>query len=214
MIILDFDGVLFNDERFKRDYGRLFRRRGIPRRVHQFAYTESKTLHRGGYRHDLHLALMQKRIPTLRIPDIERDIQKFLTHSARYLYGDALPFLRYWQSKGEALVLVSSGNAFQKKKVRASGLDAFFRRVVVADTIDKVAPVRTAVRRSKDSVVFFIDDRKKFIDAVKRAFPRIRALQMIRRHDQKRSTRADAMVPNLAAARWFIKESFHEKSLQ
>lgn len=205
LLILDFDGVLFNDERFKRDYWRLFRRAGISHHIHQVAYTESKARHRGGYRHDLHLALIKKRVPTFRIPNIEREIRRLLAHSAAYLYRDTGPFLRHWQSKGSVLSLVSSGNKFQKRKVRASDIDSFFWSIAVADTVDKVAPVRTIVRRSKDSRIFFIDDKKNFVDAVKKNFPHITVVQMIRRKNQERSTRADAIVPNLAAARRFIE---------
>lgn len=206
MIILDFDGVLFDDERFKRDYWRLFRRHGVAHRIHQAAYAESKAMHRGGYRHDLHLSFIRKRVPAFKIADAQRDIHKLLAGSAAYLYRDAKPFLRHWKSKGETLALVSSGNAFQKRKVRASGLSPFFRATVVADTTDKVDPVRTLVRGSRAARAVFIDDRKNFVDAVKRNFPRILVVQMIRRKDQERSTRADVIVRNLAQARRVIEQ--------
>jgi len=205
MIILDFDGVLFNDERFKRDYWRLFRRAGIPHRIHQDAYIASKELHRGGYRHDLHLTLVKRHMPAVQIPALEQNIWKLLGHSAEYLYHDTKPFLRYWQSKGEALALVSSGNAFQEKKVHSSGITSLFLAAIVADTSDKVYPVRALVKRAGRNRIVFIDDRRNFVDAVKQNFPRILVLQMIRRRDRERSVAADAIVPNLAAARRFIE---------
>ena len=206
MIILDFDGVLFNDERFKRDYWRLFRRAGIPHRIRQDAYEESKKQHRGGYRHDLHLALIQKRIPTFRILGMERDIWKLLKRSNDYLYQDAKTFLRYWKSEGEPLALVSSGNEFQKEKIRASGIARLFFVAIVADTSDKVNPIRTLLKRVRSERIFFIDDRKNVLEAVKQNFPHMTVIQMVRHKKQERSRRADAIVANLAAARRFIEK--------
>lgn len=212
MIILDFDGVLFNDERFKRDYWRLFRRHGISHRAHQAAYAESKARHRGGYCHDLHLALIKKRVPTLPVKKVEQDIWKLLARSADYLYADALPFLRHWKSKNEQISLVSSGNAFQKRKVRAGRLSRFFLAVIVADTSDKVAPVRMLARRGGRNPVFFIDDKKSFTDAVKRALPDVFVIQLVRRRGEEQSTCADAIVRNLASARRIIAQEMRRRS--
>lgn len=208
LLILDFDGVLFNDERFKRDYRSLFRRHGIPHHVHQGAYAESKTRHRGGYRHELHLALIHERVPSLGIPEIESDIRILLARSRDYLFADAEPFLRHWQARTMRLALVSSGRIFQKRKVAASGIVHLFRPVVVADTSDKVAPVRDIIKKAPAGAVFFIDDKKSVVDAVKKNFPHISVIQLVRRKWQEHSARADAIVPNLAAARRFIEWSY------
>lgn len=204
LLVLDFDGVLFNDTRFKRDYERLFAYHGVPRRIHRAAYAESRSLHHGSYRHDLHIALMQKHIPTLQLPRIERGIEKLLAHAEEYFYADALPFLRYWQSKKERIALLSRGNKFQKRKVRASGVARFCKPVVVADTTDKVAPLRRIIKTATERQIVFIDDTKHVVDAIKQNFPHVLVIQMMRHKEQERSTQADAIVPNLAAARRFI----------
>lgn len=206
LLVLDFDGVLFNDTRFKRDYERLFARHGVPRRIHQVTYAESRSLHRGGYRHDLHIAIIRKHIPTLQRAHIERDIGTLLTHAGEYFYSDTMPFLRYWQSKKERMALLSRGNKFQKTKVRASSVARFCKPVVVADTTDKVAPLRRMIKNAAERQIVFIDDTRHMIDAVKQNFPHILVIQMARGKKQERSTRADAIVSNLAAARRFIED--------
>lgn len=206
LLVLDFDGVLFNDTRFKRDYERLFARHGVPRRIHRAAYAESRALHHGGYRHDLHIMLIQKHILTLQRAHIERDIGKLLAHAGEYFYRDTLPFLRYWQSKKERMALLSRGNQFQKTKVRASGVARFCKPAVVADTADKVAPLRHIIKTAAERQIVFIDDTTHMVDAIKQNFPHVLVIQMVRRKDQERSTHADAIVHSLAAARRFIED--------
>ncbi len=205
LLVLDFDGVLFNDTRFKRDYERLFARHGVPRRIHRAAYAESRALHHGGYRHDLHIMLIKKHIPTLQLSRIERGIEELLAHAGEYFYADTLSFLHYWRSRKERTALLSRGNKFQKVKVRASGVARFCKPAIVADTADKVAPLRRIIKAAAARQVVFIDDTKHMVDAVKQNFPHILVLQMVRRKEQERSARADAIVPNLAAARRFIE---------
>ena len=208
MIILDFDGVLFNDTRFKRDYERLFAGHGVSRRIHRAAYAESRSLHHGGYRHDLHIALIQKHVPTLQLPRIERGIEKLLAHADKYFYADALPFLRHWQSQKKRMALLSRGNTFQKRKVRASGIARFCKPAVVADTADKVVPLRRMIRNTAAQQPVFIDDTKHMVDAIKQNFPHVLVIQVVRGKHRERSTRADAIVPNLSAARRFIEQAF------
>ena len=202
MIISDFDGVLFNDHRFKGDYKWLFTRSGVPHRVHQAAYREAKKTHASGaYRHDKHLAIVRQKMPLIDPRAMEKNISQFLARSGTYLYSDALPFLSYWKKRKQKLALVSSGFAFQKKKVAASGLRHFFHPAVITGTQLKVEPIGRIIKKFPGERVVFMDDRKEVVDAIKKAFPRIFVIQVVRRSSKERSTRADAVVKNLAAAR-------------
>ena len=202
MIISDFDGVLFNDQRFKAAYRRLFVRSGIPASIHEVAYSEAKKAHASGaYRHAKHIAIVRQKMPKINPRVMEKKIHALLARSGTYLYPDATPFLKYLHARGEKLALVSSGFAFQKKKVAASGLKHFFRPAVVTPISLKVAPVGKIVKAFPREQIVFMDDRIEVVDAIKHAFPRIFVIQVVRRRDQKRSTRADAVVKNLAAAR-------------
>ncbi|GEM_PF-1556562 len=207
MIILDFDGVLFDHRRFKGDYRRMLRRQfGIPYQIYEETYAEARTARRHIYHHAAHLVLIRKTLPVLRHKDIERVAKKLLGRSATYLYKDAESFLSYWKAKKQTLALISNGFAFQKKKVAQSGLAGFFRRIIITDSHDKVAPLRTLIGRSRPADTVFIDDKKRLVDAVKKRFPAMVVIQLVRRKAQERSERADIIVPNLAAARRFIEK--------
>ncbi len=215
MIITDFDGVLFNDYRFKRDYKGLLTRLGISSRMHQQAYQEAKTKHAScTYRHDTHLAIMKQKMPSIDTRAAQKEINRLVARSAEYLYRDARPFLSYWRKKGESIALVSSGFSFQKKKVRASGLLWFFRRAIVTGTALKVEPVQSIVRKFPREFFVFMDDRRAVTDAIKKLFPFFCVIQVIRRKEQERSVRADAIVKNLAEARTFCAKAFLSCGLQ
>lgn len=203
MIILDFDGVLFNDECFKRDYQRLFARFGISPVVYRSGYARTKSAH-GGYSPDTHLAILRQEAPALRIRDVAREIEHLLAWSALYLYRDAGPFLSYWKTRGEPLILASSGFAFQKKKVRASGTLPFFQRTLIIESASKVKPLAEILARHTGELIVFIDDKKAVVDEVKQNFPNLLVLQMVRRGGQEISVCADAIVSNLAGARRLI----------
>lgn len=203
MIILDFDGVLFNDERFKRDFWRLFRRFGIPHRVHQAAYRETRT-QCGGYRHEVHLRLIRCAMPSVDIIKLDRAIMRLLAQARQYIYREARTFLAYYKKRGEHLMLASNGYAFQKKKVASSGIIPLFSAAVVRD-VPKSKIIRGFIRRFRPQRIVFIDDKKSVVEEVKRNIPQATVLQMVRRKGQERSTRADAVVSSLAAARRIIE---------
>ena len=203
MIILDFDGVLFDDARFKKDVWRLFERFGIPRHVHQEAYQETKARH-GAYRHDTHIRLIRRRMPSVDASALRGDLERLLGHSRRYLYRDARAFLAYGRKNGHALALASNGYAFQKKKVAASGIASLLDAVAVM-AIPKSRMIRALARRFPEESIFFIDDKTSVLDEVKRRMPRVIAIHMLRRSGPERSTRTDAIVSTLPAARRFIE---------
>lgn len=204
MIILDFDGVLFDDARFKKDVWRVFRRFGIPHHVHQSAYAETKARY-GGYRHDAHLRLIKRRLPAVDIVRVNRALGALLARSSRYLYHDALPFLTALRQKGEILALASNGYAFQRHKFRASGIGGFFKNVVIRDR-PKSEAIKALKRRFRNEHVVFLDDKKSVVEEVKRHVPYAAVIQVLRRRSQQRSARADAVVSNLAAARRVIEQ--------
>ena len=203
MIILDFDGVLFNDERFKKDYWDLFRRFGIPYRVHQTAYREAKAVCRGHYRHDVHLEMIRRKIPSADTRRIMYGIEQLLAGSAVYLYRDARPFLTYWRKRGQRLGLISNGGLFQRKKIAASGLLPFFQIAIVTEE-GKSKPIQSIIRRLRNEPGVFIDDKSSVIEEVKQKIPQLSVLQMMRRRRQERSRHADTSVVTLAAVRQLL----------
>lgn len=204
MYILDFDRVLFNYGRFSREYLRTFRSFGVSRRLFFATYAASRKTHNDVYRHETHVRLLKEAVPALRTRELERGVAALLRRSSAYIYGDARQFLSDARKQKSDVVLVSHGFRLQEKKIRASGITRFFRKIIVTDDPDKTRAVAAALGRTDPANAVFIDDKRHITDAVKKKFPRMLVIQLVRRRRQERSTRADAVVATLAAARRVI----------
>lgn len=205
MIILDFDGVLFDDARFKKAYALLLRGFGVSRRVFDAAYAATKKKHHGSWRYATHLKHIHRLAPHTDMRRLRVRLNTLIERSSQFVYRETVPFLEYWKKKGETLALLSNGCATHKKKVRASGLYSFFAPAIITETRLKIEPMRHLLRRTHHQRVVFIDDKKEVVDAIKSSVPRVSVIQMVRRKRQYRSGRVDAIVSNLAAARRFIE---------
>lgn len=187
LLILDFDGVLFDAERFKRDYSRIFTGFGIPVPVLRAAYEEGKS-HPKGYHHALTRRFSGH--PDFRLFPVR--VASLLKKSPQYLYPDAKDFLRQCRKKKITLVLLSAGPAFQKQKIAASGIAHFFKKVVVIPDASKTAAVKKIARAFPNDRIVFIDDTAEVVDGVKCEVRNIFAIQMIRSRGKQKSIKANA----------------------
>ena len=82
LICLDFDGVVFDDRRFKKEYESLFRRAGIARDVYEKTYQESKK--KGHYDPRAHIRLALGSVPNVAgaQKNLYARVMKFLDQSA------------------------------------------------------------------------------------------------------------------------------------
>lgn len=191
MIICDFDGVLFDGEKFKKDYSSIFAGFGISARAYSAAYRKGKS-HPKGFHH----ALTRRFAEKLDIHVFPARMEALLKKSPRYLYSDAKDFLRKCLKEKITLVLVSTGPAFQKRKITTSGIAHFFKKVVVIRDASKAAAIKKIIRAFPKERVIFVDDTAEVVDGVKREVRSIFAIQMIRRRGKKKSATADAAARN------------------
>ncbi|OGZ97342.1 MAG: hypothetical protein A3J10_00450 [Candidatus Sungbacteria bacterium RIFCSPLOWO2_02_FULL_54_10] len=204
MIILDFDGVLFNDARFRKDCAAVFARFGVSRRLYGRTYAQMKERY-GGHRHNRHVAILRGSMPSLDISGLNRAMNALFAQSHRYLYRDALPFLSRWKKKGHALAIASNGDRFQKRKIAHSGVAPFMRKIVVGEGTKSPFIRRIAAYAGAKAKIFFIDDKSVVLEEVKKSMPRVQIIQVRRRKAQEYSTHAFAVAPTLAAADRFIR---------
>lgn len=199
LIVLDFDGVLFQRRKFKIKYEKIFHAHGIRARDYARTYRKAGCGRGGVYSPDEHIRLLTRMYPDCAADHLRRALFSLASQSHNYIFGDARPFLRYWKKKKATLVLLSSGAPlFQKKKIRASKLTAFFQRVVVVPTVKKHT-VLTGLMRMGPSV-FFIDDTADTVNAMHKRFPFVYAIHLRRNRTEKRSSGADKIVTTLAQA--------------
>ncbi len=204
IIVVDFDGVLLDDKRFKEEKLRLFRKLGVSTRLYREAYEAVKKKKGGAYDFHTHLKEIKKRYVAFSISAAERVTDRFIRISHRFVYRDAVAFLAFWRKRNVPLILLSTGPAFQKEKVRRSGLARFFKRIIVIRNAEKHGSLGRVMRQFPKRDVVFIDDKKSVVDGVKTYLPTVFTIQMKRRASQERSKRGDAITRNLAHARRII----------
>lgn len=205
IIAIDFDGVLFNVERFKEDYYRLFRGFGFSRKTHQEAYVHGVTKGKGVYSRLHHFRYLQRVHPRISPERLEKGVAALLKNSSHYVYHDAVPFLSSLKEKGARFVLLSSGRSFQREKVEESGLSQFFtQRFIITRSIKSAAMLR-AVKRFPAKNTFFLDDKKNVVDDMKKEYPEIQTIQVRRFMRHPRSTHSDYVVKNLSEARRIVQ---------
>lgn len=209
--MLDFDGVLLDDERFKKDYTLVFKRFGISKAAYQSTYHAAKIKTGGYYAPDVHLAILQKQYPRLHKEELARAISMFVKMSFRYVYPDAEEFLSYFKMQKVPLFLVSTGHSFQREKIKASKLTPFFKQVFVVKSVSKKEPLARVVGHG-DRAFIFIDDKKEIADKVKKEFPQAMVIQMRRRRTVSKSAHADAVVKNMSEAKTLCEKILRQKS--
>ena len=206
VLIIDFDGVLFDDVRFKKEYESLFRRAGISKEIYERTYQQTKK--KGYYDPRIHirLALGSGQGASVTEKNLFSQIKKFLDQSSRFIYGDVKKFLAFVKKEGINAVLLSTGDVvFQKHKIAKSGIEDCFDEVVIIPHASKTADVDLILRRKKPVSAIFIDDKKEIVEAVKNSLPSVYTVQM-RRSEEAPGRNADLVARNFAETMAFIKE--------
>ncbi|MBI2053366.1 MAG: HAD family hydrolase [Candidatus Sungbacteria bacterium] len=202
ILILDFDGVLFDGEKFKQDYLRIFSDAGIASDDVRMAYRAGRT-HPKGYHH----VLTARVAPHINAKELARRTQALLDKSPRYLYPDARQFLQWCRRTGITLAIVSRGPAFQKKKITASGIARSFKKITVIPMGPKSEAVHAIMRAHPRHHATFVDDTAEVVDEVKRSLPTLTAVQMTRRRRIEKSAVADARVADFAGVMRVIRKT-------
>ncbi len=199
LLILDFDGVLFDDKEFKADYAAVFGALGVAPEVYEKTYRKTKADANGMYSPRRHLRILRTLNPRLRASDVQKRVEELVSKSRRYVFADAVPFLRA-ASKTAKLCLITTGDAFQRTKIDESGLKGFFERVEVVATGSKVAAIKKIFNRYPPQAVVFVDDKKEVAEEVKERLPKIKVVQIVRSASGEASKSVDAHARSLAQA--------------
>ncbi|MEK7559681.1 MAG: hypothetical protein AAB522_00045, partial [Patescibacteria group bacterium] len=120
------------------------------------------------------------------IAEISGDLIRFedvgcfvLKHAEEYLFPDTKLFLKELALHGYNTFLVTAGTAwFQEAKIAGSGILQFLTAYKVVKDPTKCFVIPSLCTK-KDKVVLF-DDSKNVIDAIKKEFPHILAIQVLR----------------------------------
>lgn len=210
-IILDFDDVIFNTRRFNHDYRRAFFVRGIPENVFNDCYHQLSTSGRPGrklYDPQKHFKALgcQLVIEERKLKEI---LNKFIKTADKYLFPDAINFLKKFKKKD--LYLVSYGKkGYQDLKISRARVKKYFKKVAILDGAKSraVAQIIKSEKIGKDEQIFFLDDRADWVGDVKKRYPRVITFLVKRRegrYDDKKNKHCDFEVKNLKEAAKIIE---------
>ncbi len=202
-IFIDFDDVIFNAKKFKKDLIKVFIKNGISRPEFNRSYRGFS----GNPRRKPGCYDPQEQIDFLSSEkDIDRkklmkDIDSLMVDLKKYVFKDSYKFIKHFPKK--ELYLVTYGNKkFQEKKVRNSGIGKYFKRIVIinrpkADAIEKLIK-RDKIKKGEG--LYFIDDRIGHVKNVKKKYPRAATFFIKRkegRYKDKKNKYCDFEAENL-----------------
>lgn len=190
LIFLDFDDVLFNTKRFKADYFKLFKKRGIAKSIFEkFYYDPLDERKTKSYSPSAHI----KRIcnqTQLDYREFEAATMQFTRDTSKYVFKDTIKFLDNL-SQGELCLISFSKTNFQKSKIFNSGLTKYFSQIKIVNEL-KGKEIKKIIKNKYNSInkeIYFIDDRVEHIADAKIKNPDVATILFIRKegqhHDRK-----------------------------
>lgn len=165
-IFIDFDGVIFDTELFKKRLSKIFLKSGVSKEIFKESYQQLKK-QRILYSPLRHLEFLAKD-KNIDSKKILVDLEKLLKNLRPYVFNDAKIFLKHFPKNN--LYLLSYGDLkFQKQKIKATGVSKYFKRVIVVND-NKLKIIKKIARKDrfkKGERIVFIDDKPIHIKEVK-----------------------------------------------
>jgi FMN phosphatase YigB (HAD superfamily) len=191
---IDFDDVLFNTKNFKKDLIGIFLRNGVSEK--QFV---EESYWDGRYNLEEQIKSLGNKYQ-VDTDKLTKDTNNLLNDLSEYVFPDVKKFLK--KIRKENLFLISYGDQeIQWRKIEQSGLISSFQEIVI--TSDKVKAVEDILKRHKGiktEGLYFIDDRSKYLDKIKKELPKIITVLIRRaegRYPDESDNMADIVLKNL-----------------
>jgi len=185
MIFVDFDDVLFNTRKFKRDYLKVFLRHNVSREIFEktyyadFAKEKSSALRCYDPWRQIERIAKETDIDKEKL---KKDLFNFLHSASDYIFPDVKNFLEKLSKKN--LILVSYGiGKFQKEKIKNSGIVDYFQKIYVTKKM-KGEVIKNYLQKTKTKnkteKIYFLDDRAEQIENVKKIVPKVETIFICR----------------------------------
>lgn len=211
IFIFDFDDTIFDRGKFKKAMERFLGRFGVKRAVFNQTYRWAKKATGGkGYDPKIQLALLNKLVPAFKQKNVKPKLQRFLKNAKKFVYPDAKVLLSEIK-KEHRIILVTYGNkAWQKAKVEHSGLELFFDKIIYTDDKKKTSPLKKVLPLFKRGEAVFLEDNEEAIGAVKKKWPAILAVRLLRSSSfgGKKKSAADLTMKNFRGLLKKLQRSF------
>lgn len=209
-IFFDFDDTLFDTRAFAESIQGVFEKYGISKELFWSSYQDMKGSFLVGWCYSPEIQIQKlKQNHSFDAKQLRAELDRLISETKKFLFSDTEEFLSFFKKNGYVLYILSFGDYdFQMKKICGTGIDKFIEKIIITK-VDKAIALREEITNDSD-VVWFVDDKIKFIEGVKDVFPKIRTVLMRRagRYNQdKPNDRCDYVVANLNEMAEKINES-------
>lgn len=206
-IFIDFDDVIFNTGKFKKELVRIFLNNGVANDVFEKYYYDYPIRQKNGklkkYDPREHIRRIKEsiRIPTA---DLEKALDKLTGDTREYVFRDVEDFLKNF-NKNDSYLVSYAKTGFQESKIKNAGIEKYFKKMVIVDEL-KSSAIRELFKKDKikkEEKLYFLDDRIEQIESVKKKYPFIATIFVRRkegRYNDERNKYCDFEVKNLKQA--------------
>lgn len=211
-VFIDFDDVIFNTKKFKRDLIRVFLRNGVTRQEFDNSYyTFQKRAQEWGQYYDpkKQIKVLKKKF-YIDQKKLEKDIDELMSDLSAYVFPDVYNFISYFPKRD--LFLITYGHVrHQLKKIRRCGINKCFREILIAkrNKIDVIIETCKEHNFKEKEEIIFIDDRPEQLEraeGIKRNITTFRICRPEGRYSDLLCLDKDYEVKNLKQALRILKE--------
>ena len=170
IIVFDFDNTLFLTKEFKKELIKNFQKIGVAPKLFLKTYLASKKNHKYLGPH-YQIRLIKKISPQYSFKKLKDVFEKTLKKASFFVPPEIPKILAKLSLKYE-LILISFGEKnFQRKKIKNSGLQKFFKKIIISSQAHKISSFSKIFR--KKAKIFFVEDNPSILKAVKKNFPEV-----------------------------------------
>lgn len=169
-IVFDFDHTLFSSKKRFNAFKSSFKKIGIKEKL--FTETFEKSKGKGKfYDPGKHFDLIFKKQPNIERKTLEKKFESIIQRSLEFFYPDTIPFLKKWSRKTDLILLSFGEREFQKKAIKKSKIEKFFKKIVITKEVNKVKPFKEIFK--KNEKIIFVEDNPDALLRVKKVYPDI-----------------------------------------
>lgn len=170
-IIFDFDDTIFDTQKFKESFKKVFYSVGVSEDLYNDTYYTAKVIWKGKtlfrYSLDKQFEAIVRKNPKINLRQLRAEMNSFLINLKRFVFTDFYEFVK--DVAKENLFLVSFGGGdFKRRKIKGSGVVKFFSQIEIGDS--KAEMIKN-LKINSDEKIFVIDDKPIQLAIIKEVLP-------------------------------------------
>jgi FMN phosphatase YigB (HAD superfamily) len=208
-ILVDFDRTVYDTDLLIADSLKLVERKGINPKEWQDSW--SKSYNGSGVEAEQHYSIWKhlekyKQTGEIDSEDFLREYAELIGLGSKYIFPDAVDFLKDMKMVGELILITYGDEKFQSWKIEGAGVGHLYDKIKMVPKL-KIVPKRKAGNISElisgDERAVFVDDWAEEIDEMKEYHPQVVSVHIRRpgtKHSAEDSKLADFEAQDLKEA--------------